>query len=74
VQIEQFGADQIHGGVEVLEVLGGDGVWHIQRWPPMSNVQCSMLQNTTKHSCATRIITKPTSIGAPTPTYLGLWS
>jgi hypothetical protein len=29
VQIEQHGADQIHGVVEVLEVPCGDGVWHI---------------------------------------------
>jgi hypothetical protein len=39
--------------------------------PPMSHVQSSTLQKTTKHSCATRIIT--TSIGVPPPTYLGLW-
>ncbi len=29
VQIEQLGADQIHGIVEVFEVPCGDGVWHI---------------------------------------------
>ncbi len=38
VQIEQLGADQIHGDVEVFEVPCGDGVWHIERCPPMSHV------------------------------------
>ncbi len=38
VQIEQVGVDQIHGNVEVLEVPCGDGVWHIEKCPPMSHV------------------------------------
>jgi len=29
VQIEQLGANQIHGVVEVFEVPCGDGIWHI---------------------------------------------
>jgi hypothetical protein len=33
VEIEQLGANQIQGDVEVLEVLCGDGVWHRERCP-----------------------------------------
>jgi hypothetical protein len=74
VEIEQPGVDQIQGDVEVLETPCGDGVWHIKRCPCMSHVQCSTLQKSTKHSCVTRIITKPTSISVPTLTYSGLWA
>jgi hypothetical protein len=38
VQIEQLGADQIHGDVEVLEAPCGDVVWHIEQCHPMSHV------------------------------------
>jgi hypothetical protein len=38
VEIEQPRADQIQGDVEVLERPCGDGVWHIERCPPMSHV------------------------------------
>jgi hypothetical protein len=43
VEIEQLGVDQIQGDVEVLEDPYGDGVWHIERCPYMSHVQCSTL-------------------------------
>jgi hypothetical protein len=39
----------------------------------MLHVQCFTLQKSTKHFCATRIITKPTSINVHAQTYLGLW-
>ncbi len=73
VQIKQLGVDQIHGDVEILEVPCGDGVWHIERCPPRSHVQWFALQNSTKHSCATRILIKPISIGVPVSTYSRLW-
>jgi hypothetical protein len=73
VNIGELVADQIKEDVEALEVPCGDGVWHIKRCPPMSHVQCFALQKSTKHSCVTKIITKPTSIGVLAPTYLGLW-
>jgi hypothetical protein len=74
VQIERLGVDQIHGDVEVLEAPCGDGVWHIKICPLTSQVQWFALKNSTKHSCATRIIIKPTFIGVLTPTYSRLWS
>jgi hypothetical protein len=47
VEIEQLGVDQIHGNVEVLEAPCEDGVWHIEKCPPMSHVQCFVLQKST---------------------------
>jgi hypothetical protein len=41
VHIEQPGADQIQGDVEVLEAPCGDGVWHIKINMP-HYVSCSM--------------------------------
>jgi hypothetical protein len=38
VQIEQLGADQIHGDVEILEAPCGDGILQIERCHPMSHV------------------------------------
>jgi hypothetical protein len=38
------------------------------------HVQCSTLQKSTKHSCATRVIANPTSIGVLALTYSRLWS
>jgi len=73
VDIEEPIVDQIQEDVEVLEAPCGDGVWHIERCPPMSHVQCFALQKSTKHSCVTRIITEPTSIGVLAPTYSRLW-
>jgi hypothetical protein len=69
VDIEEPIANQIQEHVEVLEAPCGNGVWHIKRCPPMLHVQCFALQKFTKHSYVTRIITKPTSIGVPTPIY-----
>ncbi len=74
VNIEELVADQIEEDVEVLKVPRGDAFWHIEKCPPTSHVQYLTLQKSTKHSCATRIITKPTSIGVLALTYLGLWS
>jgi hypothetical protein len=74
VNIEELVVDQIEKEVEVLEAPCGDGVWHIKRCPPTSHVLCSMLQKSTKHSCATKIITLLTSIGVLALTYSGLWS
>jgi hypothetical protein len=71
VNIEKPFSNQIE---EDVEAPCGDGVWHIERCPLTSHVQCSALQKSTNHSCAIRIITKPTSIGVPTPTYSRLWS
>jgi hypothetical protein len=65
---------QIEEDVEILEAPYKDGVWHIERCPPTSHVQCSTLQKSTKHSCATKIITVSTSIGVLALIYLGLWS
>ncbi len=73
VEIELPRVDQTQGDVEVLEAPYGDGVCHIKRCPCMSHVQCSTLQKSTKHSCVTRIITKPTSIGVPTLSCSRLW-
>jgi hypothetical protein len=44
VNIEEFVTNQIQKDVEVLEAPCGDGVWHIERCPPMSHVQCFALQ------------------------------
>jgi hypothetical protein len=71
VEIEQLGADQIQGDVEVLEAPCGDGVWHIEI--NMLHVHCSTLQKSTKHYCATRIIANPTYIGDLALTYSRLW-
>jgi hypothetical protein len=69
VNIEELVAYQIEEDVEVLKAPCGDGVWHIERCPFMSHVQCSTLQKSTTHSYATRIITKLTSIGNLALTY-----
>jgi hypothetical protein len=45
VDIEEPIVDEIQEDVEVLEAPCGDGVWHMERGPPMSHVQCSALQN-----------------------------
>jgi hypothetical protein len=50
--------------VEVLETPCGNGVWHIERCPPTSHVDCFALQKSTKHSSIVRIIANLTSIGA----------
>jgi hypothetical protein len=73
VHIEELVMDQIEEDVEALEVPCEDGVWHIEKCPPMSHVQCYALQKSTKHSCASRIMTKSTSIGVLTSTYSRLW-
>jgi hypothetical protein len=65
VDIEEPIADQIQEDVEVLKAPCGNGVWHIERCPFMSYVQCFVLQKSTKHSYARRIITKPTFINVP---------
>jgi hypothetical protein len=69
VNIEEVVTDQIEEDVEVLNAPCGDGVWHIERCPFMSHVQCFVLQKSTIHSCATRIITKLISIENLAPTY-----
>ncbi len=74
VNIEEPIIDQIQEDGEVLEVPCGNGIWHIESFPPTSHVQCSALQKPTKHSCATKITTKSASIGLLALTYLGLWS
>jgi hypothetical protein len=74
VNIEELVVDQIEEDVEVFEVPCGDGVWHIERCPPMLHVQCSMLQKSTKHSCVIRIIFTSTTIGVPALIYSRLWS
>jgi hypothetical protein len=73
VNIEEPVADRIKEDVEVLEAPCGDGVWHIERCPPRSHVQCFTLQKSTNHSCATKINTKLTSIGVLALTYSRLW-
>jgi hypothetical protein len=73
VNIEELVTDQIEEDVEVLEAPCGDGVWHIEKCPPMSHVQCSTLQKSTNHSYVTKIITKTTSIGVLALTYSRLW-
>ncbi len=65
LNIEKNVVDQIEKDVEVLEDPCEHGVWHI-----MLHFQCSTLQKSTKHFCVTKIITKSTSIGVPTPIYL----
>jgi hypothetical protein len=72
VDIEELVVDQIQEDVEVVEAPCGDGIWHIEKCPPTSHVQCSTLQKSTKHSFVIKIITKPTSISVLAPTYLGL--
>jgi hypothetical protein len=74
VNIEKFVANQIEEDVEVLEAPCRDGVWHIERCPPTLHVQCFALQKSTKHSCATWIITKTISIGVHASIYSRLWS
>jgi hypothetical protein len=73
VNIEKPIANQIEEDVEVLEAPCRDGVWHIEKCPPTSHVQCFDLQKSTKHSYAIGIITKPTFIGVPASTYSRLW-
>ncbi len=65
----KHGVDQIQGDVEVLEAPCGDGVWHIERCPYMLHVYCFASKKSTNHSCVIRIISKPTSISVPAPTY-----
>jgi hypothetical protein len=70
VNIEEHVVDQIE---EDVETLCGDGFWHIKRCPlccMFYNLHC---KKSTKHSCATRIIIKLTSIGVLTLSYLGLY-
>jgi hypothetical protein len=51
VKIEQIGANQIQGDIEVLEAPCAHGIWHRKRCPPTLDVQCSTLQKSTKHYC-----------------------
>jgi hypothetical protein len=60
-----------HNGAEVLECLYGDGIWQIEQCPLKSNSCFLMLQKDIKHYYKTKIISKQTYCGIPTPCYVG---
>jgi hypothetical protein len=45
------------------------GLWHIDKCPPISTMQCSTLQINTSVKCTTNINTHKMTIGTPTPYY-----
>jgi hypothetical protein len=74
VDMEELVMNQIQEDVEVLDTPCGNGIWHIERCALTLCVQCTMFQKSTKHYCATKIITKSISISVLALTYSRLWS
>ncbi len=61
-------------GLKVQERVCGDGVWKIERCPPLSNTHCFAIQiNSMKHY-DTKIIARRIVRGILSPCYDGLWS
>jgi hypothetical protein len=59
--------------LKVQKRVCGDGVWRIERCPPLSNTHCATIQrNLMKHS-DTIIIARKIVCGIPSPSYNGLW-
>jgi hypothetical protein len=48
----------IFQGLKVQEHVFGDGVWKIERCPPLSNTHCSTIQKISMKHYDTRIIAK----------------
>jgi hypothetical protein len=63
-----------HNGAEILECLYGDDIWQIEQCPLKSNSHFSTLQKAIKHYYKTKIVSKQTYCGIPTPCYVGYWS
>ncbi len=63
----------IFQGLKVQECVCKDGVWRIERCPPLSNTHCFAIQRDSTKHCDARIITKKTIHGKPNPCYDGLW-
>jgi hypothetical protein len=61
-------------GLKVQEHVCGDGVWRIERCPPLSNIHYSTIQKSSMKHCDAKIIAKRTVHGIPSPCYDGLWS
>jgi hypothetical protein len=56
------------GGIVVSEIIYGDGLWHINRCPPSSAIQCFALQKKKG-----KINTQKTTFGTPVPCYSSFW-
>jgi hypothetical protein len=59
------------GMLEVVEIICGDGMWHIDRCPPSFIVQHSTMQKYTVVKCATNINTHKMISGTLAPCYFG---
>jgi hypothetical protein len=64
----------IFQGLKVQECVCEDGVWRIERCPPLSNTHCSIIPRDLMKHCDTKIIAKRTIRGIPNPCYDCLWS
>jgi len=62
------------GGVTVNEIMCGDGIWNIDRCPPISIVLCFALQKNIDAKCTSKINTHKTTSGTLTPYYFGFWA
>ncbi len=61
------------GGLEVIKMICGDGMWHIDQCPPSYTIHCYKLQENTNAKCATNIKTRKMTSGIPTPCYFNFW-
>jgi hypothetical protein len=59
-----------YNGAIVFESLCGDGIWQIERCPPKSSSQCSVLQKDIKYYYKARIISKQIDCGILAPYYV----
>jgi hypothetical protein len=60
-------------GLKVIEIVCVDGQWHIDHCPPISVVQCFILQKHTWIKCFTKINTFKTTTGNLVPHYFRFW-
>jgi hypothetical protein len=58
----------------VIEIMCGDGLWHIDQCPPTSVVQRFALQKNTNVKCTWKINTHKTTSRPLAPCYFGFWA
>ncbi len=63
----------IFQGLKVQEHVCGDGVWRIERCPPLLNNHCSIIQRDLMKHCDAVIIARRIVHGISSPCYDGLW-
>jgi hypothetical protein len=61
-------------GLKVQKHVCEDGVWRIERCPPLLNIHGFAIQKLSMKHCNTIIIARKVVHGIPSPCYNGLWS